>query len=32
MKEEKPFTPEYTAERLLEVVRGLRIEVRRGRC
>jgi hypothetical protein len=29
--EEKLFTPEYAAERLLEVVRGLGIEVGRGR-
>jgi NAD(P)-dependent dehydrogenase (short-subunit alcohol dehydrogenase family) len=36
VKEEKPFTSEYAAEnaaeRLLEVVGGLGIEVGRGRC
>jgi NAD(P)-dependent dehydrogenase (short-subunit alcohol dehydrogenase family) len=32
VKEEKLFAPEYAVERLLEVVRGLGVEVRRSRC
>lgn len=32
VKEEKLFTPDFAAERLLEVVRGLGVEKGRGRC